>query len=302
MIGLDFDNGVPFHIIQQKAEHYHLKMLFAYRTFSDTAEHEKFRVVFVLQHKITDSFTARSVVSIFMKIFENCDKACKDSARLFFGGKGLRYLTDEPHEISQGEIILALAAYMADKYDSKHYTRELQKFYAANHIRFEKNHPVITDQGSFIRETSPQTARSHASDKPKNGRRQVTRNLDWNTLYDRCRLYRDFFDGSEYYYYPELLHIATNLINIETCNSSQREDKQIYLKISSDEYKYIFNLKNSIDESVLKKNPALKTTKKEKSSHGYGTKIIRDIARKYHGKCDFYEEDGFFCCSVTLRK
>ena len=54
LIGLDFDNGVPFHIIQQKAEHYHLKILFAYRTFSDTAEHEKFRVVFALQHKITD--------------------------------------------------------------------------------------------------------------------------------------------------------------------------------------------------------------------------------------------------------
>ena len=127
-----------------------------------------------MQHKITDSFTARSVVSIFMKIFENCDEACKDSARLFFGGKGLRYLADEPHEISQGEIILALAAYMADKYDNKHYTRELQKFYTANHIRFEKNHPVTTDQGSFISESSPQTARSHASDKPKNGRRQVT--------------------------------------------------------------------------------------------------------------------------------
>jgi hypothetical protein len=26
------------------------------------------------------------------------------------------------------------------------------------------------------------------------------------------------------------------------------------------------------------------------------------IAKKYHGKCDFYEEDSFFCCSVTLRK
>ncbi len=79
-------------------------------------------------------------------------------------------------------------------------------------------------------------------------------------------------------------------------------NKQIYLKISSDAYKYIFHLKNTIDDSVLKKNPALKTTKKEKSSHGYGTKIIRDIARKYHGKCDFYEEDEFFCCSVTLKK
>ncbi len=58
----------------------------------------------------------------------------------------------------------------------------------------------------------------------------------------------------------------------------------------------------TFDESVLKRNPALKTTKKEKSSHGYGTKIIQDIARKYHGKCDFCEEDGFLCCSVTLRK
>lgn len=84
LIGLDFDNGVPFHIIQQKAEHYHLKILFAYRTFSDTAEHEKFRVVFALQHKITDSFTARSVVSIFMKIFENCDEALQRFCTVVF--------------------------------------------------------------------------------------------------------------------------------------------------------------------------------------------------------------------------
>lgn len=102
----------------------------------------------------------------------------------------------------------------------------------------------------------------------------------------------------------DLCRLLSNMLEnaITACNFSQRGDKQIYLKISSDEYKYIFNLKNTIDDSVLKKNPTLKTTKREKSSHGYGTKIIRDIARKYHGKCDFYEEDGFFCCSVTLKK
>ena len=87
IIGLDFDSGVPFHIIQERAKYYHLKMLFAYKTFSHTIEHERFRVVFALQHKITDSFTAKSIVSIFMKIFENCDEACKDSARLFFWRK-----------------------------------------------------------------------------------------------------------------------------------------------------------------------------------------------------------------------
>lgn len=61
-------------------------------------------------------------------------------------------------------------------------------------------------------------------------------------------------------------------------------------------------MKNTIDESVVTKNPYLHTIKKYKDVHGYGTKIIHDIARKYKGKCDFYEEDSFFCCSVTLKK
>lgn len=102
----------------------------------------------------------------------------------------------------------------------------------------------------------------------------------------------------------DLCRLLSNMLEnaVTACNSSDRKDKQIYLKISSDEYKYIFNLKNTIDESVLANNPHLRTTKKNKSSHGYGTKIIRDIARKYHGKYDFYEEEGFFCCSVTLKK
>lgn len=102
----------------------------------------------------------------------------------------------------------------------------------------------------------------------------------------------------------DLCRLLSNMLEnaITACNSSQRADKQIYLKISSDEYKYIFNLKNTIDESVLKKNPSLRTTKKKKSEHGYGTRIIRDISRKYHGKCDFYEDEQFFCCMVTLKK
>lgn len=102
----------------------------------------------------------------------------------------------------------------------------------------------------------------------------------------------------------DLCRLLSNMLEnaITACNTGHRKDKQIYLKISSDAYKYIFHLKNTIDESVLKKNPDLKTTKKNKKEHGYGTRIIQDIARKYHGKCDFYEEDGFFCCSVTLKK
>ncbi len=102
----------------------------------------------------------------------------------------------------------------------------------------------------------------------------------------------------------DLCRLLSNLLGnaITACIESKRKNRQIYLKISSDEYKYIFNLKNTIDESVLEKNPTLKTTKKNKEGHGYGTKIIRDIAKKYRGKCDFYEEEDLFCCMVTLKK
>lgn len=35
-------------------------------------------------------------------------------------------------------------------------------------------------------------------------------------------------------------------------------------------------------------------------TYGNGIKIIRDIAGKYNGHCDFYEEENMFCCLVVL--
>ena len=102
----------------------------------------------------------------------------------------------------------------------------------------------------------------------------------------------------------DLCRLLSNMLEnaVTACIESKLEHKCIDLKISCDEYNYTFNLKNTIDMSVLDKNPALKTTKSDNKSHGFGTKIISDIAAKYNGRCDFYEEDGLFCCNVILKK
>ncbi len=102
----------------------------------------------------------------------------------------------------------------------------------------------------------------------------------------------------------DLCRLLSNMIEnaVAACKSSTRPDKQIFLKISYDEYKYCFCLKNTIDKSVLDDNPQLNSQKSDSKEHGYGTKIIRDIAEKYRGQCDFYEVDDFFCCSVILKK
>ena len=74
----------------------------------------------------------------------------------------------------------------------------------------------------------------------------------------------------------------------------------IYLEISKENNIYTFLIKNSLDKSVISKNPKLKTTKKDSINHGLGTSIIRDITNKYNGRYDYYEIDNAFCCSVIL--
>lgn len=213
LIGLDFDNGVTFAEIKERAEHYRLPILFAYKTFSYTEEHEKFRVMFALTDVIIDSFTGEAVTAMFMKIFGDCDEACKDSSRMFFGGNGLLELADKPIEISGRDVLIAFVTYMNDKYGDNHYTREIKKFYENIGIKYNKILPVV-DDGKFVYEGVNNSATNSNTVKNKS-RRVVTRNFDWNMLYNKCHLYRDFVDGNEYYYYPELFHLATNLINIE---------------------------------------------------------------------------------------
>lgn len=205
---------MTFDEIKERAEHYRLPILFAYKTFSYTKEHEKFRVIFVLTDVITDSFTGESVTAMFMKIFGECDMACKDSSCMFFGGKGLLEITDEPIEIAGRDVLIAFVTYMNDKYGDNHYTRAIKKFYESIGIKYNKILPVIND-GKFVHEGINSPVPSNNIIKNEKSRRVVTRNFDRNILHDRCRLYRDFVEGNEYYYYPELFQLATNFINIE---------------------------------------------------------------------------------------
>ena len=100
----------------------------------------------------------------------------------------------------------------------------------------------------------------------------------------------------------DLCRLLSNMLEnaVTSCVTSKRNDKQISLILSFDGSNYIIDLKNSVDESVLTNNPELRTTKDNQHEHGYGVKIIKDIAKKYNGLCDFYEEGNIFCCKVVL--
>lgn len=102
----------------------------------------------------------------------------------------------------------------------------------------------------------------------------------------------------------DMLHILSNTLDNAITASEKITDESerfINLDISKTMDIYRIVVRNAINESVLKRNPSLKTTKLNAHKHGWGIKIIREIAEKYQGRCEFYESDKMFTCLITLK-
>lgn len=64
-------------------------------------------------------------------------------------------------------------------------------------------------------------------------------------------------------------------------------------------YRYIV-VKNSVEESILQKNPKLVTTKSDKSIHGIGIKSVQQTVKKYKGEIQYNEKDKMFCVGIIF--
>lgn len=69
-----------------------IKPALIYETFSSTPEWQKFRVVFISETAVTEKQRAANILKSFMAIFPECDPACKNLDRLFFGGKNILHI------------------------------------------------------------------------------------------------------------------------------------------------------------------------------------------------------------------
>lgn len=96
--------------------------------------------------------------------------------------------------------------------------------------------------------------------------------------------------------------ILGNLIDnaISACKKKSG-DKLITIEMYNTNNNLIITIKNSIEKTVLKTNPKLKTNKKDKKNHGLGIISIKSIAENYNGMVDYYEENNLFCCSILLQ-
>ena len=90
-------------------------------------------------------------------------------------------------------------------------------------------------------------------------------------------------------------NILDNAIEAET----QVAEKRIELLFNSHNEMRMIICKNTVNGSVLKNNKELCSTKNS-SHHGYGSRIISEIVKKYNGFVRYFEEDGMFGIQVML--
>lgn len=79
-------------------------------------------------------------------------------------------------------------------------------------------------------------------------------------------------------------------------------DPKIEIILSKKKDYYTIIVKNRIEQSVLKNNVMLKTTKKDKQWHGIGIQSIREIVHRYNGMMEYYEKDDWFIANIWLRE
>ena len=92
--------------------------------------------------------------------------------------------------------------------------------------------------------------------------------------------------------------LLSNLLDNAIEGSSTSKDKEVVVNILRKRGYDTILVKNSIDQSVLKNNPKLASSK-QGEGHGYGLMQVKKIVEKYEGMIDIYEEQNYFCVNVV---
>lgn len=101
----------------------------------------------------------------------------------------------------------------------------------------------------------------------------------------------------------DLYILLENLCDNAIEAAAQSNNPTIKLQISEDNGNLCIYIGNTTSDNVLKNNPHMNTTKKDKNMHGFGIMNIRDIIDKYNGTINYEQQgDNYLMCRCTLEK
>ena len=236
LFALDFDSGISYVEIKERADKYNIPFLFAYHTFGHSAEHEKFRVVLLHEIMVTDKTAAEIIIKLLMKIFVECDSRCKDVARLYCGGNDLFFYNEGENCFNIADLARAYYCYEYER-EKSNLNKRIESFAielqieTMNHcLMIERVNETSIDENSVQANEYIYIGRAEFSSfrikkRYRNNIREVTRDKKdetqvrlskGNQLEDICQLYRDFTEGNILLDHNLRFKLATNLRKISS--------------------------------------------------------------------------------------
>ena len=215
VFGLDFDGGdktpqETIHTLQANGIHPQLW----YSTFTSTTDIPKYRVVLFAEKPITDIQERDLIYRGLLQMVPYADTTCKNSGRIFFGGKEAVVLNTNPTPNQQLIDGTYIAVITADK----------------GRTRFipEQNYPSQNaENGKFL---SSYNRNNHFSPEfitphPTTIMGGVLPTIDWKKAQERVKVLDAFLTG-EWLYHDQLFGLATNLIYIKGGQRLMKETMQ----------------------------------------------------------------------------
>lgn len=100
----------------------------------------------------------------------------------------------------------------------------------------------------------------------------------------------------------DIVMLISNLLDNAIEASEKVSDTEVDITITTKKNYLNIVIANKIDNSVLKENRRLKTTKSDTANHGLGIKSVKQICEKYNGMIDYYEKGNMFIADAMLKK
>lgn len=206
VFALDFDCGVkPDEVIKQFND-FGIRPNIIYYSFSDSTELRKFRIILLVDTVVTDYEQALAVRKGLINTFPQCDKSCKDAARMFFGGKNGELLNAEPIRLEKIVEFICINLISGDDnqtrkieenwYNLLLYNNDIQKS-AKNDEKSKKSTSTVIPQTQLHTNKYLESLKNH--------------NFNFEKMKDRVQIFREFSEGKRLSH-DELLGLATNLI------------------------------------------------------------------------------------------
>ena len=219
IFALDFDGTASFDKVSQIAERYGISIALAYETYS-SVNCDRFRIVFISDCPISDIRVSEIIIDALIHIFEGCDTACRDVTRIFLGGKSVIYKNEICFSVSN--LLMELGNFMKTKFRENHYKKHLENFYKKHNLKCNNSFAILSHKESedfYEFNDTTNTIYFNFEYEERKSKRKAniikTRNLNFNILKNKCKLYNEFISDERPLHHNEVFGIACNLNSIE---------------------------------------------------------------------------------------